>query len=163
MTDRANPAIGATAVEPKTGTGYPAPFDADCARRERRRLGKAFGLTQFGVNLLRLPPGQWSAQRHWHTREDEFVYMLEGEAVLVTDAGEQTVTPGMAMGFPAGAKDGHHLVNRSDRDAVFIEVGTRDDGDECDYPDVDMLVRIVDGEQFYVRKDGTPYGPARQE
>ena len=157
MSEKSKPAIDATSVEPHTGSGYPAPFDADCATREKRRLGDAFGLTQFGVNLLRLPPGQWSAQRHWHHREDELVYVLEGEVMLVTGAGEQTLRPGMVAGFKAGVADGHHLVNRSDRDAVVLEVGTRDAREEADYSDIDMLVRIVDGEQKYVRKDGTPY------
>ena len=157
MNDKAKPAIDPQSVNPHTGSSYPAPFDADCARREKRRLGDAFGLTQFGVNLVRLPPGQWSAQRHWHSREDEFVYMLEGELALVTDAGAQTIGPGMVMGFRAGVPDGHHLVNRSDRDAVYLEVGTRDAMDECDYPDIDMLVRIVDGHDRFVHRDGTPY------
>ena len=158
MTDKAKPAVDATAVEPHTGSSYPAPFDADCAGRERRRLGDAFGLTQFGVNLLRLPPGQWSSQRHWHHREDEFVYVLEGEVALVTDAGEQRLGPGMVAGFEAGVPDGHHLVNRSDRDAVVLEVGTRTQGEEADYSDIDMLVRLDDkGAERYVHKDGTPY------
>lgn len=158
MTDKAKPAVDATAVVPQTGSSYPAPFDADCAGRERRRLGDAFGLTQFGVNLLRLPPGQWSSQRHWHHREDEFVYVLEGEVALVTDAGEQRLGPGMVAGFKAGVPDGHHLVNRSDRDAVVLEVGTRTQGEEADYSDIDMLVRLDDkGAERYVHKDGTPF------
>ena len=158
MTDKARSAIDAASVEPHIGSGYPAPFDVDCASREKRRLGDTFGLTQFGVNLVRLPPGQWSSQRHWHSREDELIYILEGELVLVTDAGEQTAGPGTVMGFKAGVADGHHLVNRSDRDAVFLEVGTRDAADEVDYPDIDMLVRIVGGEERFVHRDGTPYG-----
>jgi uncharacterized cupin superfamily protein len=158
MSDRTRgTAIDPQTVEAHTGSSYPAPFDADCIRREKRRLGDAFGLTQFGVNLTHLWPGQMSAQRHWHSREDEFAMMLEGEAVLVTDAGEQVVRPGMVMGFPAGAANGHHLVNRSDSVAVYLEVGTRDAMDECDYPDIDMLVRIVDGRDRFVHKDGTPY------
>jgi len=157
MTDKAKPAIEPSTVEAHTGSGYPAPFDADCARREKRRLGDAFGLTQFGVNLVRLSPGQWSSQRHWHSREDEFAMVLEGELVLVTESSEQTVGPGMVMGFKAGNPDGHHLVNRSDRDAVYLEVGTRDAMDECDYPDIDMLLRIVGGRDRFVHKDGMPY------
>ena len=158
MGDKTRPAaIDPLAVPAQTGTSYPAPFDADCTRREKRQLGDAFGLTHFGVNMVHLSPGQMSSQRHWHTREDEFTMVLEGEAVLVTDAGEQTVTPGMVMGFAAGAENGHHLVNRSDRVAVYLEVGTRDGMDECDYPDIDMLVRIVDGRDRFVHKDGTPY------
>ncbi len=157
MTYKAKSAIDAQTVEAHVGSGYPRPFDADCAGREKRRLGDAFGLTQFGVNLVRLSPGQWSSQRHWHSREDEFAMVLEGELVLVTDDGEQVVGPGMVMGFKAGVADGHHMVNRSDRDAVYLEVGTRDPLDECDYPDIDMRVRIVDGEDRFVHKDGTPY------
>ncbi len=157
MTHEAKPAIDAQSVEAHVGSAYPAPFDADCARRERRRLGDEFGLTQFGVNLLRLPPGQWSSQRHWHHGEDEFVYVLDGEVTLVTDAGEQTLRPGMVAGFKAGVADGHHLVNRSARDAVVLEVGTRLERDAVDYPDIDMLVRIVGGEDRFVHKDGTPY------
>ncbi len=158
MSDKAKPAaIDPQTVEPHTGSGYPAPFDADCARREKRRLGDAFGLTQFGVNLVRLSPGQWSSQRHWHSREDEFAMVLEGELVLVTDAGEQIVGPGMVMGFKAGVADGHHLVNRSDGVAVYLEIGTRDPLDECGYPDIDMLLRIVDGQARFVHRDGTRY------
>ena len=157
MTEKSKPAIAATSVEPRTGSSYPAPYDADCAGREKRRLGDAFGLTQFGVNLVRLSPGQMSSQRHWHSREDEFAMVLEGELVLVTDAGEQTVGPGMVMGFKAGAEDGHHLVNRSDSVAVYLEVGTRDPLDECDYPDIDMLLRIVEGRHRFVHKDGKRY------
>lgn len=150
-------AIDPWTLEPRIGSGYPARYAAECARREKRPMGDAFGLTQFGVNLVRLPPGAWSGQRHWHSREDEFVYMLEGELVLVTDSGEHPFRPGMVVGYKAGATNGHHLVNRSDRDAVFLEVGTRDAQDECDYPDVDMLVRIIDGEGRFVHRDGTPY------
>ncbi len=158
MTDKSKPAIDATSVEARTGSSYPAPFDADCATRQKRRLGDVFGLTQFGVNLLRLPPGQWSAQRHWHHKEDELIYVLEGEVMLVTDAGEQILRPGMVAGFKAGVADGHHLVNRSDKDAVVLEVGTRDAREEADYPDIDMLVRLDEnGNDRFVHKDGTPY------
>ena len=138
----------------RTGTGYPAPFDSPCRERVRSRLGDAAGLTQFGVNLLRLPPGQWSSQRHWHSAEDEFVYVLEGEGVLVTDAGEQGLRPGDCAGFPAGAADGHHIQNRSDHELVLLEVGSRRPEDVCDYPDLDM---IAPGKGRYVRRDGTAY------
>jgi uncharacterized cupin superfamily protein len=123
------------------GTGYPEPFAAVCAQRQRWKLGDAAGLTQFGINLLRLPPGQWSSQRHWHHGEDEFVYVLEGEVVLVTDAGEQTMGPGDCAGFKAGVEDGHCLQNRSDKEAVMLEIGTRNPGDSVDYPDIDLLAR----------------------
>src|SRR5271169_4516419 len=108
-----------------TGSGYPAPFDAACAARVRQRLGDAAGLTDFGVILLRLAPGVWSSQRHWHTAEDEFVFVVEGEVVLVTDAGEEILRAGDCAGFKAGIKDGHHLQNRSQRDAVLLEIGSR--------------------------------------
>ena len=150
-------AIDPMTVDPRIGSGYPDPFAADCAEREKRALGDAFGLTHFGVNLVRLTPGTMSSQRHWHTKEDEFVYVLEGELVLVTDEGEQVMTPGMVAGFPAGAENGHHLVNRSDGDALYLEIGDRQDGDEVDYPDIDMQVKWIDGRRRYVHKDGTPY------
>ena len=138
------------------GTGYPEPFAGPCARRAKWRLGDAAGLTQFGVNLLRLPPGQWSAQRHWHHHEDEFVYVLEGEVVLVTDAGEETLKAGDCAGFKAGVADGHCLQNRSDREAVLLEVGTRHPGgDGADYPDIDLLLRP--GDKTWLHRDGTAW------
>jgi len=151
------PALDPGTVEPRLGSNYPQPHAAAVARREKRALGDALGLRNFGVNLVRLPAGTMSSQRHCHSRQDELVYVLEGELVLVTDGGEQTLGPGMAAGFPAGAGDGHHLLNRTDADAVYIEVGDRTEGDEVDYPDIDMLVRYVDGERLYVHRDGTPY------
>lgn len=151
-------AIDATSVTPLTGTGYPEPFRMAVAGREKRRLGDAFGLSNFGVNLVRLPPGVMSSMRHWHSKQDEFVYMLEGELVLITDAGEQILRPGMIAGFPAGRADGHHLVNRSAHDALYLEVGDRSAGDEATYPDIDMQAKQQpDGKWVYMRKDGTPY------
>jgi uncharacterized cupin superfamily protein len=139
-----------------TGSRYPAPYDAPCAARTRQRLGDAAGLTDFGVNLLRLPPGVWSSQRHWHTAEDEFLYVLEGEVVLVTDAGEQILKAGDCAGFKAGAADGHHLQNRSQREAVMLEVGSRKAvDDEVDYPDIDL--RFLKGRGGFSHKDGKPY------
>jgi uncharacterized cupin superfamily protein len=151
------PALDPATVAPRIGTDYPPPFDRLVATRERRRLGDALGLKNFGVNLLRLPPGCASSQRHWHSRQDEFVFVVAGEVVLVTDGGEQLLSAGMAAGFPAGKPDGHHLINRSARDALVLEVGDRTPGDEADYSDIDMLVRLIDGEERYVRKDGTMY------
>jgi uncharacterized cupin superfamily protein len=143
-------------VKAVVGSGYPAPFDAPCAARIRRRLGDEAGLTDFGVNLLRLPAGAWSSQRHWHSAEDEFVYILEGEVVLVTDVGEESLRAGDCAGFKAGIKDGHHLQNRSQHDAVLLEIGSRKIAeDEGDYPDIDM--RFQKGRGGYVRRDGTPY------
>lgn len=139
-----------------TGSRYPAPYDAPCAARTRQRLGDAAGLTDFGVNMLRLAPGVWSSQRHWHTAEDEFLYVLEGEVVLVTDAGEQILKAGDCAGFKAGVADGHHLQNRSQREAVMLEVGSRKAADdEVDYPDIDL--RFLKGRGGFSRKDGKPY------
>ena len=151
------PALDPASLPVKTGSDYPEPFKAAVAGRERRALGDALGLKSFGVNFTRLPPGCASSQRHWHSRQDEFVYIVEGEVVLVTDAGEQVLSAGMAAGFPANSGDGHQLINRSDQDALYLEVGDRNLGDECDYPDIDMLVRWIDGVEKYVHKDGTPY------
>ncbi len=146
----------------RMGTAYPAPFDAPCKDRKRWKLGDAAGLTQFGVNLLRLPPGSWSAQRHWHMAEDEFVYVLEGELVLVTDAGEEVLRAGDCAGFKCGDADGHHLQNRSDKEAVILEVGSRKPGEDAvDYPDIDL--KLDRGVKSYLHKDGTPYsGSARR-
>jgi uncharacterized cupin superfamily protein len=154
-----SPALDPQTVPARRGSSYPAPFRAAVEAREKRPLGDALGLTQFGVNLVELPAGCWSSQRHWHTHEDEFVLVLEGELTLVTDAGEQVLRPGMAAGFPAGKADGHHLINRTDRPAVYLEVGTRDALDEVDYPDIDIAVRQRDGRELFVRKSGEPYGP----
>jgi len=148
--------IDVHALPKESGSGYPEPFDAACAARVRQRLGDAAGLSDFGVNLLRLPPGCWSSQRHWHSAEDEFVYVVAGEVVLVTEAGEETLRTGDCAGFKAGVKDGHHLQNRSDRDAVLLEVGSRRVAeDEGEYPDIGM--RFLKGDAGYVRMDGTPY------
>ena len=139
----------------RVGSSYPSPFDQPCKERKRWRLGDAAALTQFGVNLLRLPPGVWSSQRHWHSAEDEFVYVLEGEVVLVTNAGEEILRGGDCAGFPAGQADGHHLQNRSAREAVLLEVGSRrPDADACDYPDLDMVIQPGVG---FTRRNGTPY------
>jgi uncharacterized cupin superfamily protein len=142
-------------VPASMGSGYPAPFDEPCAARSRQRLGAAAGLTDFGVNLLRLPPGAWSSQRHWHESEDEFVFVIEGEVVLITDSGEEILRVGDCAGFKAGIKDGHHLQNRSPADAVLLEVGSRKPEDEGEYSDIDM--RFSRGDARFVHKDGTPY------
>ena len=140
----------------ETGCNYPPPFDAPCLGADWRRLGRFAGLTAFGVNLSRLPPGVWSSQRHWHTHEDEFVWVVEGEVILVTDAGEEVLRAGDCAAFKAGDPDGHHLINRSGSDAVVLEVGNSDFArDACDYPDIDMIARP--GEEHYRRRDGTPY------
>jgi uncharacterized cupin superfamily protein len=147
--------IDLNALPVSTGSGYPVPFDAPCAARARQRLGDAAGLTDFGVNLLRLPAGAWSSQRHWHSAEDEFVYVLEGEVVLVTDSGEEILRAGDCAGFKAGLRDGHHLQNRSAREVVVLEIGSRKVADdEGEYPDIDL--RFLKGDAGYARKDGTP-------
>jgi uncharacterized cupin superfamily protein len=137
----------------REGSRYPAPFHATGMDKFRRQLGLAGGLTQFGVNRLTLKPGVWSSQRHWHTREDEFTFVLEGEVVLVTDAGEEVLRAGDCAAFKAGDPDGHHLINRSDRDAVVLEIGSSIAGDEVDYPDIDLRA----DDAGYSHKDGTPY------
>jgi len=141
-----------------TRTGYPAPFDRAVIGRERKRLGNAVGLDQFGVNLTRLKPGAASAQRHWHEKEDEFVYILEGEAVLVENDGETILKPGDAAGFKANSRNGHQLVNRSNRDAVYLEVGTRSKHERVEYPDVDLMVIRDDRGMRYTHRNGDPYG-----
>ncbi len=161
MTDKpapTPPALNPATVEARTGSNYPDPFAAEVAGREKRPLGDALGLKNFGVNLVRVPPGTPSSQRHCHSRQDEFIYVLEGELVLVTDGGEQTLVPGMAAGFPAGSGDGHHLINRSGRDAVYLEVGDRDEAnDDVDYSDIDLIRRKKDAKRVFFHKDGTAY------
>jgi uncharacterized cupin superfamily protein len=138
------------------GTGYPEEFAAPCKSRRRWRLGDAVGLDQFGVNLLRLPAGAWSSQRHWHSAEDEFVWVVEGEVVLVEEDGETVLKAGDCAGFKAGVANGHRIENRSDREAVLLEVGSRrPTEDACDYPDIDMI--LPKGADRYFHRDGTPY------
>jgi uncharacterized cupin superfamily protein len=150
-------AIVARDVAPRARkSNYPEPFASRMEGRDKRVLGDVFGLTNFGVNLTRLAPGGSSALRHSHTRQDEFVYILEGAPVLVTDDGETPLEPGMCAGFKAGGS-AHHLVNRTDRDVVFIEVGDRTPGDAASYPDDDIQAANVDGAWKFTRKDGTPY------
>lgn len=150
------PKLDVDAIPRRTGTDYPEQFARHMAGRIRQALGDAAGLTQFGVNLLQLPPGAWSAQRHWHSAEDEFVYVVSGEVVLITDEGEQVLRAGDCAGFPANSPNGHHMVNRSQSVAVCLEVGSRKpEIDRVVYPDIDML---FDGEtDRYLHKDGTPY------
>jgi uncharacterized cupin superfamily protein len=151
-------AILAEEVPPRPPpTRFPPDLLRALAGRERRALGEVFGLRNFGVNMTRLPPGAASALRHAHATQDEFVFLLEGEAVLVTDAGETLLRPGMCAGFPAGSGDAHHLVNRSGADAVYLEVGDRSPGDRVIYPDDDLAAEMgADGSWRYSRKDGTP-------
>jgi uncharacterized cupin superfamily protein len=152
------PALDPATVAPRTSSAYPTEeFRKVTAGRAKRALGDALGLTTFGVNLTRLEPGAASALRHWHRRQDEFVFILEGELTLVTDDGEQVLGPGACAGFPGGVPNGHHLVNRSSSPAVYLEVGDRLPGDAASYPDVDLHVRSTPPGWRYTHKDGRPY------
>lgn len=138
------------------GTLYPPPFHQPCRARGRKKLGDAAGLSQFGVNLLRLPPGAWSSQRHWHQEQDEFVYVVSGEVTLVTGDGEEVLKAGDCAGFKAGDRNGHHLQNRSAAEALVLEIGTRTPSDKGEYSDIDMAFDTGSG-AMYLHKDGTPY------
>jgi uncharacterized cupin superfamily protein len=138
-------------------TGYPQPFDQAVAGRERKRIGRTAGLTQFGVNICTLKPGASSSQRHWHENEDELVYVLEGEVVLREDGGEITLKPGDAAAWKAGVANGHCLVNRSNRDAILIEIGTRAATERAHYPDIDLMATRDEREARYTTKDGTSF------
>jgi uncharacterized cupin superfamily protein len=158
MTKRIDP----NALTAVVGTLYPPPFDAPCRARQRTKLGDVAGLTQFGVNLLRLPPGAWSSQRHWHTGEDEFVYVLAGEIVLVSNGGEEVLRAGDAAGFAANDGDGHCLQNRSAREAVVLEIGSRVAGSIGHYSDIDMVAPPGAKPAAYTHRDGTPYTDIRR-
>ena len=151
------PALDPLQVEPTRGSNYPDPFRQRVAARAKRKLGEALGLKNFGVNLTMLGPGAQSALRHWHARQDEFVYVLSGELVLITDAGDQVLKPGMAAGFPAGKSDAHYLVNRSGHEAIYLEVGDRTPDDAVTYPDDDIEARMKEGRWTFTRKDGTAF------
>jgi uncharacterized cupin superfamily protein len=140
-----------------TRSGYPEPYRQAVTGRERKRLGNAVGLDQFGINLSRLKPGAASSQRHWHKHEDEFVYVLDGELVLVEDGGETVLKPGDAAGWKAGVANGHCLINRTQRDAVYLEIGTRAPREVAEYPEIDLRAER-DGKDFrYLHKSGAPY------
>jgi len=147
-------------VPSSEGSPYPAPFDQPCRGRRTERLGTALGLTQFGVNMMTIEPGAWSSQRHWHSHEDEFVYVVEGELTLVEDDGETVLRPGDSAGWAAGDRNGHHLRNDSEKPARFLAVGTRFDEDHGEYSDIDMTFgpsRYSTGSGNFRHKDGTPY------
>jgi uncharacterized cupin superfamily protein len=151
-------AIRAADVPPRAfRTNYPEPFASRMAGRDKRPLGDLFGLANFGVNITRLEPGGSSSIRHAHTKQDEFVYILEGEPTLVTNAGRTALKAGMCAGFKGGSGDAHHLVNETDQDVVYLEIGDRTDGDAVTYPDDDLAVVTVDGRRRMAHKDGTPY------
>ena len=151
------PALDPASVPARKGSVYRHPYREQLAGREKRALGDALGLTRFGVNLVELGPGDWSSPRHWHSHEDEFIYVLEGELTLVTDAGDQVLTPGMAAGFPAGVADGHHLVNRSAAGATYLEVGNRSPDDVARYPDIDLVARNGPDGRVFTNRKGEPY------
>jgi len=144
-------------VEGRRGTTYPAEFAKGFEGRIKRALGDAGGLTQFGVNLTTLEPGAMSAHRHWHAREDEFIYVLEGELTLITDAGEEVLGLGMAAAFPAGEANGHQLINKGTSPAAYLEIGTRSADEDAEYPDIDLRLRKRDGKFVFTRKSGEPY------
>ncbi len=155
------PKIDRSQTKTREGSTYPSPFDEPCQKRKVERLGGAAGLTQFGANIVELQPGAWASQRHWHECEDEFVYVLTGELVLVEDEGEAVLVAGDSAGWPAGVHNGHHLINKSSELATFLVIGSRDDEDHGEYSDIDMAFgpnRYAGPKQgVYRRKDGTPY------
>jgi uncharacterized cupin superfamily protein len=152
------PALDPAGVQPRSSSGYPEPFRSRVLPREKRALGDALGLTRIGVNLTTLSPGKESSMLHHHTCEDELVFVLEGEVVLRTEEGEQTLTAGTCAGFPAGVRNGHQLVNRSDRPARYLEISNRDPADTAEYPDVDLAYhKGSDGVAVFSRKDGSRY------
>jgi len=150
------PKIDIAAVPEIKGTRYPDRFNQACAERIRQRLGNAGGLADFGVNLMRLEPGFWSSQRHWHSHEDEFVYVLDGELTLVEDQGETVLRAGDCAAFPKNSGNGHHMINKGGVTAVYLEVGSRSPVDIAACSDIDMMSAAADGR--FTRKDGTPYG-----
>jgi uncharacterized cupin superfamily protein len=160
MSDNAKPPVAIVVADvpprPKL-SNYPEPFFSRMKGRDKRPLGDLFGLANFGVNLTRLKPGGSSSIRHAHTKQDEFVYVLEGEATLITDAGRTALKTGMCAGFKAGTGDAHHLINETEADVVYLEIGDRTDGDAVTYPDDDLAVVTIDGRRRMAHKDGTPY------
>ncbi len=157
MTKPDPPALDPAQVPEQSTTGYPEPYKTRVAGRHKRRLGDAAGLKNFGVNLTRLDPGAESSMRHWHAKQDEFIYVLEGEVTLVADAGRQKLKAGMAAGFPAGKADGHQLVNETKRPVVYLEIGDRTPGDGATYSEADLAAKLMDGKWVFTHKDGSPY------
>jgi uncharacterized cupin superfamily protein len=145
--------IDLSRVPTQTGSTYPPPFDEPCSAQASQRVARHAGLTQFGVNVTVIEAGAWSSQRHWHSHEDEFVWVLDGELTLITDAGEEILRAGDCAAFKRGDADGHHLVNRSGRPARVLEIGSSSPEDRCTYPDIDMIADAVG----YTHRDGTPY------
>ena len=156
--DDSGPVLDPLSIEPRTSTVYPHPHDRATEGRAKRSLTQALGLTQFGVNITELAPQSASSLRHWHSHEDEFIYVIEGRPTLVQDGGSVELAPGMTAGFPAGAENGHKLVNNTDEPVVVLEVGTRSDEDEAFYPDIDM--RCAPGryqKAVFTKANGDPW------
>jgi len=151
------PALDPASIAEVRRAGYPEPYRSRMGDRAKRRLGDACGLTKFGVNLVTLGPGGQSALRHWHTLEDEFVYVLSGEVVLISDGGEQTLRAGTCAGYPAGQRDAHHFVNRSEAPAQYLEIGNRIEGDNAFYPHDDLMWVETESGTIAAHKDGTRY------
>jgi uncharacterized cupin superfamily protein len=152
------PALDPLTVSPRSSSGYPEPYRSRVLPREKRAIGDALGLTHIGVNLTTLMPGKESSMRHFHTREDELIYVLEGEVVLRTDEGEQLLSAGMCSGFPAGVRNAHHMINRGDRPARYLEISNRHPEDSAEYTDVDLAYRKgEDGKAIFTRKDGSSF------
>ncbi len=144
-------------VPQRTGSNYPEEFKKLVAGRSKKALGNFAGLKNFGVNLVTLEPGSWSSVRHWHSQQDEFIYILEGVVTLITDRGESLLKTGDGAGFPHGVADGHHLVNKSDSTVVYLEIGDRSLGDEVDYPDADLVAKDTPQGWIFTHKDGSSY------
>lgn len=156
--NKPDPAVNAFYVAPRAAvSNYPAPFAARVAGRQKRQLGEYFGLKNFGVNLTRLAPKAMSALRHAHAKQDEFIYILQGQPTLHTDEGRTKLSPGMCAGFKAGTGNGHHLINETNDDVVYLEIGDRTPGEEATYPDDDMKALYIDGKMTFLHKDGSPY------
>lgn len=151
------PVIDQSKIEPRTGSIYPAPYDAEMAGRSSLRFGDAGGLTQFGANLVMLEPGAKSSLRHWHQNEDEFVMVTQGVCTLIDDNGETDMHPGDCAAFPANDPNGHHFVNRTDAPVAFLVIGTRGGDEVATYSDVDLMVAIKDGSATFTHKDGSPF------
>jgi uncharacterized cupin superfamily protein len=151
------PALDPMTLPPRTGSGYPEPYRSRVVPREKRQLGNALGLTKIGINHTTLPPGKESSMRHWHSHEEEFIFVLSGEVVLCTDAGEQLLTAGTCCGFPLGTTDGHQLVNRSNAPAVYLEVSNRDAADQALYSEADLRWNAPDAPGTFTRKDGSRF------
>ncbi|HEU4591599.1 MAG TPA: cupin domain-containing protein [Steroidobacteraceae bacterium] len=151
------PALDPMSLEARISSGYPEPYRSRVLPREKRALGNALGLSRIGINHTTLPPGKESSMRHWHTHEEEFIFVLSGEVVLRTDAGEQTLKAGMCAGFPLGTQDGHCLVNRGPVPAVYLEISNRDVEDRAVYPDVDLMYNGANAPVMFTRKDGSKF------